>query len=51
MQKCFKNKIEGFEEWYSNLQEQFKLNSFAKKLVDITVSIVYNAIWLSEVYY
>lgn len=35
MQKCFKNKAEGFETWYENIQEELKRNEFAKLLVDL----------------
>lgn len=35
MQKCFKNKVDGFDEWYKGVQDKLKQNDFAKVLVDI----------------
>ena len=35
MQKCFKNKVEGFDDWYKDLQYELKKNEFAKVLVEI----------------
>jgi hypothetical protein len=35
MQKCFKNKAVGFEDWYQGVQDELKKNNFAKILVDL----------------
>ncbi|WP_415328926.1 hypothetical protein [Chryseobacterium sp. MMS23-Vi53] len=35
IQKCFKNKVEGFDDWYQGVQDALKQNDFAKVLVDI----------------
>lgn len=35
LQKCFKNKAEGFENWYEKIQEELKQNDFAKMIVEL----------------